>query len=718
MSFGGGVHRRRVLHVIPVATALVVAAFGLGPIPGASAQEPDARLRLVRQPAWHSADDTLNTILRITNTGEADLEGYRVRLRTFAAVEGRIELHESFDGVDEVETDARLGPRIPALPPGESTTITLEERMATLGPSADGVYPITFSLLHEDRVTEVGSITTQIVFYASKAKDPLSLVPVIPLSEVALTDPSGSFKPGEEDRPLVAEVLDPDSGWLSGMLAGLQDASTGRSEKDLDLAGGLAPSPRLLEELSQAAESFSSESEDTETVRSSARHALDEISSLLSSGGMQPLYSPYSAVDIPTLASRFDQETLNRQLSEASVVLDETVPNVEFDPGWFFAPGLRWDGSSLEDIRLAGSSNADHTFFTRNAISGSQDAGCPDVNRFGFAFACPVKILTGGRPVTGFVADPGIQERLISLTKEGEDRLDLQRFFAETAMIHLEQPGTPRRVVQMSVPSRLHPPPSLSRRLFGGLVSAPWLRLLKPSQGLELGLPPKRRDLDFEAPTLAAQPDEDYFTAIDEATEAVGHYEEINPSPTRLRRLHRNILEAQSRVWWSEETAAEGAEFALATKREAEGELANITVEGLDTTLTSQAAPIEMTVFNSNSYPVTIDVELSSQGGDITIQRADLDELQDLTIGPEDNEQITIDAEAQSSGIFQLSAVIKTPQSGFGINEETITIRSTNFNRIALTLTFGALAFLVLFYFWRLFKRRSRRETSSEQAST
>jgi hypothetical protein len=717
MSPGGGVARRRFFHPIPAAVVVVLLCLGPAPAFSAVAQEPSAALELVRQPAWHSPGDRLGTVLKVTNTGDDQLEGYGVRLRTYAAVEGRIELHESFDGVEEFEIDARIGPFIPTLAPGESTEIIMDDNLTNLGLSVDGVYPIAFSLVDEDLTTELGSVTTQIVFYASRPKDPLNLVPVIPLSDIALKGPGGEFTTTEDGEPLIAEALDPGSGWLSGVLAALDQATAGPSPEEPGFRGGLAPSPRLLEELSDAADGFTA-GEDPAAVRDAARGAVDNITSLLTSGELQPLLSPYASVDLPSLTSRFDQETLNRQLSEATVVLDDSLPGVAFDPGWFYAPGLRWDDGSLGDIRIAGSENADHTFFTRHSISGSEDAGCPDVNRFGFAFACPVEIVSEGSPVTGFVADPGLQERLIALAREGEDRVDLQRLFAETAMIHLEQPGTTKRVVQLSIPSQLHPSPYISGRIFSGLAHAPWLTLLPPAQGLDAGPPAERRDLTAKAPTLDSQPEDDFFVAIASAGEALSRYEEIDPPTSRVRRLHRNILEAQSRVWWTPENEATGAEFATLTEQQVDDELANITVEGLDTTLTSQAAPVELTVFNDNSYPVTVDLDLTSEGGDITIQQQDLDELQDLTIGPESNEQITVDARAQSSGIFRLSAVIETPRNGFAINEETITIRSTNFNRIALTLTLGALAFLVLFYIWRWFRRHSGGAPSSEQASS
>jgi Family of unknown function (DUF6049) len=714
MSPGEGATRRIRFAMAPAAAFLVTACLALAPLPVARAQEPQARLQLLSQPPWHSPRDRLNTTIRVTNTGATPLESFELRLRIFSPVEGRLELHDSFDGVAEFETFSRLGPAIPTLDPGDSIEVTLDDKIAEIGLATDGVYPATLSIVDEAESTELGSITTQIIYYATEPQDPLKMVVAVPLAEVALKGPGGNFRTTGEGRTIVADVLDPDTGWLSGMLDAL--ASANGSRQNPGFVGGLAPSPRLLEELSDAAESFGDE--DAEVVRGQAREALAGISSLLTSQQVQPLLSPYAFVDLPTLTSDFDQEVLNRQLSEANIVLDETLPDVTFDPRWFFAPGLRWDAESLADVRIANADNADHTFFTRHAITGIQnpDVGCPDVDRLGFAFACPVEIVTEARPVRGFVADPGIQERLLGLTREGNDRIELQRFFAETATIHLEQPGEDR-VVSLSVPSQLHPSPYLARRLMAGLADAPWLRLQTPGRALVTGPRPKHRDIAATAPELPSQPDDEYLSDVEGASSLVDRYEEIGPPDERVRRLHRNLLVAQSRVWWSEETVEQGRAFATETLAEVEAEFDKITIEGLDTTLTSQTAPVELTVFNNTAYPVTIDLELSSDGGDINIQREDLDDLQDLTILAEDNERITVDAEAQASGIFSLTAVVKTPQTGFGINEKTITIRSTNFNRIALTVTFGALAFLVIFYAWRWFRRR-RRAASSEQAQS
>jgi hypothetical protein len=715
MSLGEGAFRRIRSPLAQAAALLAVFLLALPHPPPAKGQEPEVTLQLVRQPPSYSPGSRLNLTIRVVNTGDAPLEDYRLQLEIFQSVEGRLELHESFDGVDEVDIFSRVGPKVPALDPGESAIVNLDDKVDAIGPLlSDGVYPASFSLVDVSQVGEIGSLTTELVYYADKPRDPLGFVATVPMADISFKEPGGGFRADEEGRPLIAGVVNPETGWLAGVVRALEAASG--SNEGSGFAAGLAPSPRLLEELSNAATEFASG--DQENIGNEARQVLDGLSTLMTSGRLQPLLSPYAFVDLPTLTSEFDQETLNRQLSEANLVLENTLPDVSFDPAWFFAPGLRWDDDSLGNVRIAGPDIADKTFFTRHAISGNQEVGCPDVNQNAFAFACPVKIVTEGRPVNGFVIDPGLQERLVALTHGGDDPIELQRFFAETAMIHLEQPVEVDRVVSLSLPSQLHPPPYIARRLFGGLARVPWLRLLTPRGGLATGLPSENRDLATESSPLPSQPEDDYFTAIEDASVAVERYEEIGPPAPRLRRLHRNLLTAQSRLWWSEETVADGLEFATATQQEVEAEFDKISIKGLDTTLTSQSAPVELTVFNDATYDITIDIELSSEGGDIKLDREDLQELQDLPIAAGDNVQITVDARAESSGIFNLTAIAQTPQTGGDISSRTITIRSTNFNRIALGLTFGALAFLVLFYAWRWLRRRRRDAGASQQAQS
>jgi hypothetical protein len=60
------------------------------------------------------------------------------------------------------------------------------------------------------------------------------------------------------------------------------------------------------------------------------------------------------------------------------------------------------------------------------------------------------------------------------------------------------------------------------------------------------------------------------------------------------------------------------------------------------------------------TYPVTVDIELSSRQGGISITREDRADLQDLTVPAEDNQQITVSASATTSGITESTSVGET----------------------------------------------------------
>jgi hypothetical protein len=345
-------------------------------------------------------------------------------------------------------------------------------------------------------------------------------------------------------------------------------------------------------------------------------------------------------------------------------------------------------------------------------------AGCPELAPAG-SFTCPVQVENPveGAATPGLIRDPDVQDRLAALTRPGGGVLDLQLFFTETAFIHLENPDLKKRVLQATLPSSWRPTPAQSRRLFEGLASAPWLKMLTPGEALATGVKPKPRQVVGRAPELEGRPDPTYFTDLTDAEEHLMLYAELGPPPDRLERLRRNLLTAESRGWWIDETTQEvGRSYATDTIAEIDKEFGKLRVDALDTTLTSRRSPVQLFLYNETDYPVTVDLALEESTGEIRVAEDDLEELRGLTVGPGQQIDINVEVIAESSGIFGLSASIMTPDSGEEIYAENIRIRSTNFNVIALGITFGALAFLILFYVIRLTRRRRTARPESAPA--
>lgn len=686
--------------------ALAVAVFALVSLAGAgtpvAAQgdlvETPVGLVLTRQPPWHDDSGRLNIKVRIENEGIDELAGFTLQLFRYERLTSRTALVESFDGGSGPATAFPKEVRR-VIPPGEAGSVRLKHPISTLfplGPGEAGVYPLTIAVLDPATGETLDEQHTQLIYYPSRPEIRLLLVPVVPLNEVPARAPDGNY---HEDATSGGWPLESGlrlGGWLDGVLNAIQEESG-------DLHLGLAPTPRLVEEIADMANGYTrvasgSEVEEVEEDSNEARTAaawLEDLTETLDSAGVQPLLVPYSFPDLPALVSRL--ESADRQVSTGQQVMADHTDSA-INARWLFPPGGRLDAGALDDLRISGI--AARTFFSPDSLEGSDNPlnGCPEQSP---SFMCPVRVRSEAEEAVGYVADENLQARLSALQREGEKQVMLQRFFAESAMIREELPGVSNRIVQATIPAGWHPGPQLSRRFFRGLASAPWLRTLTPREGLRRARPQVRRVVP-SLPDSSLQPDESYYTQISETQAMVEQFKSIGPPEDLLVRLRRNLLVAQSRSWWTDALRVEdGREYATRAAEEVSDELSKIGMSGRDAiTLTSREGPVSFVVSNNTGYRVTLDFRLASQ------QLQFEDEAFTETIPP-GNRIIQRQATARSSGTFAMDALVETPD-GSPVTQKRIYIRSTELNRVALGLTIAALLFVIVFYALRAVRRRKR----------
>lgn len=689
-------------------------------MPHAGAQTPlsAATLQLVRQPTWHAPGDDLGLVVEVTNAGPGELTGFRLQISVYGRTDSRSELHESFDGVGEVPQSSYSKPPSGAfettIPPGGSQRIAIDEGLTTLyslASSVDGgVYPLTISLVDPSGQV-VDALTTALIYYPSPPEIPLDLTLVVPLNDIPARGPDGVFQAGPDGTWPLEEAIG-DSGWLTSLLDEIETSG---------VQVGLAPTPRLIEELADMSDGFDrAKAGVTERLGAgsdtaeAARAARQQIADLIDSTPVQGLFVPYSFPDVPVLTGAFSPSRLflQAQMSEGAAVLAEGLTTVEpMDPSWLYAPGGRLNRSSIDALRQIDPSFAHRVFFSPESLDALSDpgaAGCPE----SFAtFACPVTVGTAAGTSKGFVADDGLQSRFADLARSGDNRLDLQLLLAETAMIREELPGLADRVVHAVVPSLWHPSPRSARLLFGSLADAPWLETLTPARALRRGLAAARehgaepltaRSVSEVLPEPAGVFDTTYIQAIDSADTALDELEQIRPPAGLLQRLNRNVLVAQSRVWWGDPLLVDrGRAYAVSSQAAAEEELAAVRIRGPgEVTLTSRQGTVQLLVFNDNTYPVLLRPVLRSPK--LTFEPAEIQAFEPGTT------RVEVEVTAQSSGIFPLEASLETSGGVVVARSETISIRSTEFNRIALLVTFGALGFLIIFYSIRSLRRKGR----------
>ncbi|MDP9067683.1 MAG: DUF6049 family protein [Actinomycetota bacterium] len=727
----------RSLSCVVVAASLAVPGWS----PRASAQEAPAgaiSLRLVDQPVWHRPADSLSIRVRIVNRGLTPLDGFLLSLAAHPVVTTRSGLHEAFAGNAGAILSAASESSDQKVDPGDSLVIELDQTLPSLalgGVTEGGVYPLTLTLSDRPGVVQHDSLTTPLIIYPEQPETPLNLALVVPLNELPSVGPDATVGAPLEGGQIAIEEAAKPGGWLHGLVGALEAQAgelpplernvrvkrpRGKNRRprfrtiEIPQRGlhlGVAPTPRLIDELAQLADGYRIQNADGSTpvaasapTAAAARSLLDRLRALLGEEGIQTLLAPYSFPDLPTLA-RAAPDRLEIELDEGAAVLSGAL-GLDVGDGWLFAPGARLGAQTLDEVRFADADAATRTLFLPEAFedpTGLPLPGCPEA----FAsFTCPVSVRTLQGPTEGLVADEGLRERFVDLALGAGDRLGLQNFFAETAAIRQELPSIAGRVVQATMPSLWHPRPQMSQQLLAGLREAPWLRTVTPQEAVELA-PPEQVTERFvqNLPTLENEPPEEFFDSIEETTELVDSFRRLQPPETLIRRLRRNTLVAESRLWWASSDLLRVAEGYLdGTEAEIAAETQKVTIGGPDQiNLTSREGRIPLVVSNQTSFPATVRVAITSPQRDLALEPQALPPQQ---VAAQDTFQFTVDATARSSGIFQMQVVVETVDGSLEIASKQITIRSTAFNRIALGVTLGALAFLVFFYLLRLSRRR------------
>lgn len=741
-------HRASALLLV---TVLLLSAL---PATARAAQEEEGqtRLRLGSLPISHSPGDGLGATLRVVNQSDVSLEGFSVTVSVSNIIRSRSDLHASFDGTTISFATSFDFTR--EIPPGGMDEVIIDLPVDDLGLEAEGgVHALTFSLLSLEDSGLLDELITQLMFYPEPPEEPLNHVTVVPLNEAPARGPEGTFPLDDEGRNGLEDALT-GTGWLPGFVGAL-DAATkpppepepepdrdrrgrpgkGRRnrprptptpvpEPDPPLRMAFAPTPRLLEELAVLSDGYR-RSEDGEVEEigedspeaTAAREVLRKMRAIVAREGVQPVLVPYSFPDLPILEEEMTPGDIGVQLTEAITVLDETL-GVAAERDWVYAPAGRLDAGSLEALQTAGVTTG--SFFYSDVLSESFEpsgTGCPEPV---LSFVCPIRVETNvGSALNGYVFDPDLQRRMLELTTPGAGRVELQRLLAETAMIHAEQPGTPGRVIHMAFPATWRPPPALARTTFAALREAPWLVGVTPEEGLDVATNQVRRSIVDEAPPLLGQPDDTYFSSIVDTQDLIESFSSfIGEQGPRgvLERLRRNILVAQGRTLWGDfGDIAFATSFITTSREEARAEMGKVTLAvPSETTFTSRAGSIEVSLFNETGYPVEAQVLLESL--DMEFNPATIEFTADDPLA-EGTTRLSVDAEAQTSGTFPITVTVATA-GGDTLASESIQVRSTEFNVVALAITFGAVGFLILFYVVKAVRRRRNRTRAAEAPTT
>lgn len=687
------------------------------PSPSASPEVGEVTTTLIRQPVWYGPQDSLGIRVRIQNASSAPVAGFQIVIGVGARVTNRSTLHSRFETGPDVITSSLPFFFDRTIPPQSSAVIDIDEPLSSFATFATttsgGVYPATISLIDTTSSQTLSTEITSLIYYPQLPETRLNLALLLPLTTSPERLPDGTFTTENSE---LASAIDP-GGWLSTYAEVLGVATdpievrrsgSRRGQRKKQEAApppdpvhlSIAPTPRMIEELQDMADGFVAGEQrfsSTSPEAGAAERFLGALAEILQKSEVQTVPGPYAFPDLPTLVEQLPIEHAAEQLATGKDILQEVV-DPDLDDEWLFPPAGRLDARTLAEFQRLG--QASTVFLSDPSVATPVDpaaVGCPQPSQ---TFTCIAEVRTIQDTSRALVADAGLTDIVAKLPTRPHDRATLQQFFAETSMIREELPGIPDRIVHVTIPSLWRPSKNLAKTLIEGLREAPWLTTVTAAEAIESAGETSDREIVESAAPIANTPDDSFFDAVEASADVVDSYGRVVPtSSQRIVRMKRNIMTALSRSWWRK--AGGGGNYAEEARREAEAELGKISLAGPPTvTFTARRGELQLVVINSADYPVRVKLDFFSAN-------LDLGSPNTTAVYPPGNQPITVKAIARTSGDFPIRVRLLTPDDRL-IAETTIRIRSTSLNRVALTITVGALVFLILFYMGRSFRRKKR----------
>jgi hypothetical protein len=579
----------------------------------------------------------------------------------------------------------------------------LSELAAFRGPANDRAYPVR--IVARAGSSQSKALDTYMVHFSDPELTPLGVSLVIPVQFPSI------YTEGSRPSVVTSDSLSSsaNSGRISKVLRAL--------EQFPDVPVTLAPSGLMLSMLDDVANGYVRRAgsklvnippEDPKSV--TAARALERLRAVSLRPPTRVITTEYSGTSLPALVRFGLEDRAEAQLLESRNLLGPGPAGVlGAQPlrGWLLPSGGALDEETVLQVQRSG--------FDRLILEPSSLPAFPG----SLTRAAPVELQSpqshagtpSGEPTLALVSDRDLSRLLVDSEELGAIEAR-QRFLAETATIMLERPSQYRAVVAVASPE-WNPPPAVAEALMSALAQAPWIRATTP-EAIVADLKPQEDPVRLLSQETVLNngpdlPSQDYFPAIQQASRALERYAALAPPPTRLGAFSRRLMIAESTDWWrTTATLRQGREFARAISPAVMREIGRIRAPVSQTiTLTSRSGVIPLSVGSALSYPVDVVVRLDSDklrfpgGNRISIQK----------LQPP-NYTIRVPAITQASGTFPLRVRILTPD-GLPISESQLTIRSTAYNIVALSITGGAAVFLIFWWVIGAARRRVKWQGTS-----
>lgn len=678
--------RRLVSLLLATLGLLIGPALPVVPVPDAIAQETGTvRLTLLSTTPWNSTWHPTNqrelvVRFRAENLTSSPIGDLSIGVTLFDRLITRTAYEESLTTDPPIALDVETYTREDAIAPGGTRDFTVPFTLDSLGidPDQSGVYPLKVDL--RSGFTSLAAIRTPVVFLVREPEEPLRLSWTVVLHHPIAFGPDDVFASTELESSLAP----------GGRLASQIQALLGVLDQPLPPALDLAIAPLLLIQLQDMADGYRVAEGDGvrevpagEGASALAERALGDLRTIAQSSTVRVSALPFSAAELPSLVAGGLSRDFIIQLERGRDVVADALGVVP-TASVLRPPGAALDEDTLRELEGTG---------VATLVTGPSTVE-PEPHPLGFAGPATASLGDGG--LRAIVPDPNVSNLLQSGLPTLDPVRTAQAILGELASIWQEQPSEVRGIA-LVLSEDLSAPPAFFGALLRAVAEAPWLRPMHASEFVSAFVPEERSALTAPVPRRFSS---FYIEELRKARRQVDTYRSMLVEPsTEPARLDTLLLLAESREYLS---SPDGGMAFIDAVRSAVGTVFQaVTVDSVDEiTLTSRTgAGVPVTVNNAADETLRVSVLLESPH---LVSAAS----QDLELPPGESQSVTFRVDPRSTGRFEVRLTVVAP-GGRLLFEDTLTLRSTVYNRIALAITIAAAIVLLALWVRRFLPRRA-----------
>jgi hypothetical protein len=283
-----------------------------------------------------------------------------------------------------------------------------------------------------------------------------------------------------------------------------------------------------------------------------------------------------------------------------------------------------------------------------------------------------------------------------------------QRYLAELAMITAEAPSVSRELL-VAPPRRWDARESYALPMLTDTASEPWLR---PAAAAGLGdAPGELGSLQYPERARARELDPAGLAVLAAAVASIGDFgsmlildsaEDEQAAQTIVDPLSRAVLSAASSYRRGDPAGVRTAVEAVIEAVEAQRKRVFLIVPADGTySLASERASLVFTVENQLPVPVRVRITVDAS----LVAGLETDDIGMKVLAAANRTLIEVPATVERPGEFRVTSAISTPAGGTLGEPVRLTVRSTAYGGIALVITIGAGALLLVLFALRLLRR-------------